>query len=194
MKDQIFDATSIKVNPLDGYVVTVKGEPLHILGDVKVMKQNTVYMAESWFNDEQNALREAGMKAMKQNPTIDWENSFRPIEHQYKGWKITDHPDMLNNSEWQLATFRSDVQAMDAMDITIALYDPKMENSDPGVVWELGYVFGLKKPAFLVLPDDCDTPLNLMPALGATRVLHVSDLGTFNFNDKAFIVTKGEVY
>lgn len=157
-------------------------------------KKNTVYMAESWFNDEQNALRDAGMKAMKKNPTIDWEHSYRPIEHQYKGMLVTEHPEILSDKEWQMATFRGDVQAMDAMDITVALFDPKMENADPGVVWELGYVYGLRKPVFVVLPDDCGICLNLMPAMGATRTLRVKDLATFDFNDKGFSVYDGAVY
>ena len=159
-----------------------------------MVKKNTAYLAESWFNDEQNAFREAGMKAIKANKSVDWENSFRPIEHQYKGWKITDHPDLLSNKEWQLATFRSDCQAMDAMDITIALYDPKLENSDPGVIFETGYVFALRKPLFIVLPDETDVDLNLMPALGATRVLRLHELADFDFNNKSLQVYDGLVY
>lgn len=151
-------------------------------------------MAESWFNDEQINFKNAGMEAMRINGSIDWENSFRPIEHQYKNWTINDHPELYTNTEWQLATFRSDCQAIDAMDITIALYDPKLENSDAGVLWELGYAFAIGKPTFIVLPDGCNSALNLMPALGATNILPLARLKIFDFNQKAYIPYTGKVY
>lgn len=157
-------------------------------------KKNTVYMAESWFNPAQEEFRLLGMERMSKNSTIDWNNSFRPIEHQYKNWKITDHPDLLSNKEWQLATFRSDCQAIDAMDIVIALYDPRQENSDPGVLWELGYAFAMKKPTFIILPNGELPDLNLMPALGATNILNITELDLFDFNNKNFNIYDGSVY
>lgn len=158
------------------------------------MRTQTVYMANAWFNDEQERQRKLGMEAMKNNASIDYENSFRPMEHQYKGWTINDHPDLLRNAEWQRATFDSDVRAIDAADIVIAIYDPKKENSDPGVVWELGYAFAKGKPVFIVLPDNNTIPLNLMPALSANNILFMKDLADFDFNNKSVAPYEGPVY
>lgn len=158
------------------------------------MRTQTVYMANSWFNDEQERQRKLGMEAMKNNKSIDYENSFRPLEHQYKGWSINDNPDLLKNAEWQRATFDSDVRAIDAADIIIAIYDPKRENSDPGVLWEMGYGFAKGKPVFIVVPDNNTIPLNLMPALSANNVISMSDLKDYNFNDKAIVPYDGHVY
>ena len=154
----------------------------------------TAYLAESWFNPGQLALLAAATPQLQANPSLDWENSFRPKDHAYRNWTPADHPDLLANTEWQLGTFTSDVAGINASDIMIALYDPTPVNSDPGVLWELGYAYGLHKPVVLVLPDNNTTDLNLMPAIGATVVLHVSDLATFNFAQIHHQVFNGAVY
>ena len=157
-------------------------------------KTKTAYLANSWFNDEQNAFREAGMSAIKKNKTLDWENSYRPIEHQFRGLNTMEHPELLSDSLWQVATWNGDITAVENADITIGLYDPKPENSDVGVIYEIAYAKAIRKPVYLVLPDDCKESLNLMPAIGVTRVLHLKDLTTFNFNDYSYELTDLEVY
>lgn len=158
------------------------------------MRKRTAYIANSWFNDEQQRQRKLGMKALQDNPSIDYENSYRPIEHQYKDWTINDNPDLLKNNEWQRATFDGDVRAIDASDIVIAIYDPKRENSDPGVIWEMGYAFAKGKQVFVVIPDNNTIPLNLMPALAANNVIYMHDLPTYNFNDMDITPYHGPVY
>lgn len=154
----------------------------------------TAYLAESWFNPDQIRLLDAATPKLQANPTLDWQNSFRPQEHAYQNWTPEDHPDMFANPEWQMATFREDVSGINASDIVVALYDPTPKNSDPGVLWEIGYAYGLNKPVILVLPDDCQTDLNLMPALGATAVIAVKDLASFNFDQPHLHHFEGSVY
>lgn len=158
------------------------------------MKIKVAYFGESWFNPAQEALRLKGTEAMKANPTIDWDNSFVPIDHQYKGLLVSENPELLADKEWQLATFNADVQGMNNSDIVVAMYDPKMENSDPGVVWELGYAYGLHKAVYVVLPDEVEEDMNLMPAMGATQIMKVSDLATFDFNKGVYAIFDGAVY
>lgn len=154
----------------------------------------TAYLAESWFNPAQIAFLNAAQPLLAANPTLDWTNSFRPQEHAYKGWTPATHPDMLANPEWQQGTFRADVAGIDGADLVVALYDPTMANSDPGVLWELGYAYGIHKPVVLILPDAATTDLNLMPALGATVIIRVHDIKDFNFDQLRYQPFDGQVY
>ena len=154
----------------------------------------TAYIAESWFNADQIAFLNAAQAKLAANPTLDWANSFRPQEHAYKDWTPSDHPDMLANTEWQLGTFRADVAGIDGADIVVALYDPTLTNSDPGVLWELGYAYGLHKPVVLILPDAATTDLNLMPALGATAIMRTRDIAAYNFDQIRYQPYTGKVY
>lgn len=154
----------------------------------------TAYIAESWFNPAQVAFLKAAQAQLATNPTLDWANSFRPQEHAYKGWTPADHPDMLATTEWQLGTFRADVAGIDGADIVVALYDPTPANSDPGVLWELGYAYGQRKPVALVMPDAATTDLNLMPALGATAVIRTREIAGYNFDRVTYRPYVGKVY
>ncbi|MCI1985131.1 MAG: nucleoside 2-deoxyribosyltransferase [Lactobacillus sp.] len=154
----------------------------------------TAYIASSWFNPDQVAFLDAASAQLQANPTLDWANSFRPKDHTYKDWTPATHPDMLANSEWQLATFNADVAGINASDLVVAIYDPTPANSDPGVLWELGYAYGCHKPVILVLPDTLTRDLNLMPAMGATVVLRQADLATFNFARLHYQPFSGKVY
>lgn len=154
----------------------------------------TAYIASSWFNAEQTALMNAGVAALKANKTIDLDSSYLPLSHQYKNMNTNEHPELLSDTEWQLATFNGDVQGINNTDLVIALYDPKEANSDPGVLWETGYAYAIHKAVVIVLPDDNTIPLNLMPAIGATAVIHVKDLADYNFNFPDYDVYQGQVY
>lgn len=154
----------------------------------------TAYIASSWFNDEQTAHMNNGVAAIKANATVDFDNSYLPLSHQYKNLDTMKNPELISDTEWQLATFNGDVQGINNTDLVIALYDPKQENSDPGVLWEVGYAYGIRKPVILVLPDDNETPLNLMPAIGATAIIHMKDLKDYNFNFPNYDVYQGMVY
>ena len=47
-------------------------------------KSKTVYFCAGWFTDKQNKAYEDAMNAIKANPTVDVENSYVPLQHQYK--------------------------------------------------------------------------------------------------------------
>ena len=154
----------------------------------------TAYIASSWFNPEQTAHMNAGVAAIKANPTVDMENSYLPLSHQYKNLDTMEHPERLSDSEWQMATFNGDVQGINNTDLVIAMYDPQLKNSDPGVLWEVGYAYGIRKPVILVLPDDNETPVNLMPAIGVTAVIKMADLASYNFNFPNYEVYQGKAF
>jgi nucleoside deoxyribosyltransferase len=105
-----------------------------------------------------------------------------------------EHPELLSDSEWQMATFNGDVQGINNTDLVIAMYDPQLKNSDPGVLWEVGYAYGIRKPVILVLPDDNETPVNLMPAIGVTAVIKMADLASYNFNFPNYEVYQGKAF
>lgn len=49
------------------------------------IKSKTVYFCAGWFTDKQNKAYEKAMEAIKNNPTVDVDNSYVPLQHQYKG-------------------------------------------------------------------------------------------------------------
>ena len=54
-------------------------------------KSKTVYFCAGWFTDKQNKAYEDAMNAIKDNPTVDVENSYVPLQHQYKGLRVDEH-------------------------------------------------------------------------------------------------------
>lgn len=54
------------------------------------MKSKTVYFCAGWFTDKQNKAYKRAMQAIEDNPTIDVENSYIPLQHQYKGLRVDD--------------------------------------------------------------------------------------------------------
>lgn len=154
----------------------------------------TAYIASSWFNPAQVAMLDTACTKLQANPTLDWDNSFMPKNHTYKDWTLSTHPEMLADPEWQLATFNADVAGINASDLVVAIYDPALANSDPGVLWELGYAYGCHKPVVLVLPDTLTRDLNLMPAMGATVVLPLAQLADYNFARLQYQPFSGKVY
>lgn len=67
------------------------------------MDKIKVYCACSWFNSSQKIYMNNVYKALKENKTCDWENSYRPLDHQYKGVDISVNPEFLDN-EYQRAS------------------------------------------------------------------------------------------
>lgn len=47
-------------------------------------KQKTVYFGAGWFTETQNKAYKDAMSALNANPTIDLENSYVPLQNQYK--------------------------------------------------------------------------------------------------------------
>ena len=57
-------------------------------GNFVGQKTKTVYFCAGWFTDNQNKAYKNAMAAIKENPTVDVENSYVPLEHQYKGLRV----------------------------------------------------------------------------------------------------------
>lgn len=152
------------------------------------------YQACSWFNDAQVKHMKDVYRETKKNKTVDWDISFRPLEHQYKGLDVVAHPEVMEDVEWQVQTFRGDVAGYTGAEVGIMAYDPKQENSDVGVVYEMAAQLTLGKPVVAVIPDDCTTPFNLMPAIGLTDIIKVSEVADYDFNNILQGTYHGKIY
>jgi nucleoside deoxyribosyltransferase len=63
--------------------------------------------------------------------------------------------------EWRKATFKSDVDAIDACDIMVAI-NCQGNYDDAGTMWEIGYAFAKGIP--VILFNNTDKTINLMIA------------------------------
>ena len=70
------------------------------------------YIACSWFTPEQREQLDAGLKAIEANPTVSREFSHFPLDHQYKGMDVNEHPELVHDIEWQNRTYVSDIEGM----------------------------------------------------------------------------------
>ena len=127
----------------------------------------TIYFCAGWFTDKQNQAYQAAMTAIKQNPTIDVENSYVPLQHQYKNIRVDEHPEYLHDKEWATATFKGDCLGVTTTDVTLAVYIPDEE-------W--------------------GKPINLMSWGFADNAIKMSELASFNFNQPSFNFYEGAVY
>ncbi len=152
------------------------------------------YQACSWFNDEQVKHMNDVYRETKKNKTVDWDRSFRPLDHQYNNMDVVSHPEVMEDVEWQVQTFRGDVAGYSGAEVGIMAYDPKQDNNDVGVVYEIAGMLTMGKPVVAVIPDDATTPLNLMPAIGLTDIIHVSDLADYDFNNILQGTYHGKIY
>ena len=157
-------------------------------------KTKTIYMACAWFNEEQTKMMNDGYKKLKENHTVDWENSYRPLEHQYAGINVEEHPEWMRRVDWQAMTFKSDVSGMAGSDAGVFLYTPK--TPDEGCGQEIGFLYAINKPIVIVVPDEDygNVPINLMEALSATDIIKLSELSTYNFNKVYQTTYKGDIY
>lgn len=156
-------------------------------------KTKTLYFGAGWFNDEQNKAYNEAMNALKLNPTIDLENSYVPLQNQYKGIRVDEHPEYLHDKEWSQATYNNDLTGIKTSDIMLGVYLPKQE--DVGLGMELGYAQGQGKYILLVIPDEhYGEPINLMSWGVADSVIKMSELQDFDFNKPRFTFYDGAVY
>ncbi len=148
-----------------------------------MIKSKTVYQAGGFFSDFQCRLLSNGKKALIDNPTVDFDNSYVPLEHQYKGLDVDSHPELMQDQEWQAGTYLGDISGISGTDLVVAFIDP--DEVDPGTTFEMGYGMAIHKPVVVVIPDKSEgevTELNLMVAKGCTQVITMSEVATFNFN------------
>lgn len=140
----------------------------------------SAYIQCSWFDDKQMKFMEEGLKAIGQNPTVSLEYSHHPLSHQYKDINVNDHPEVMDDLEWQHATINLDIEAMKEKAMGIALYMPS--DPDVGISWESGFLYASHKPNLVVIPnDETNVPINLM-MIGNTQIITIEKLATFDFN------------
>lgn len=162
-------------------------------GNFVGQKTKTVYFCAGWFTDNQNKAYKDAMEAIKENPTVDVENSYVPLEHQYKGLRVDEHPELLEDREWATATYNGDRVGVSTSDLLLAVYIPKEEDVGMGV--ELGMASALGKHILVVIPDeDWGKPINMMSWGIADQFIKMSELASFDFNKPAFNFYDGAVY
>lgn len=156
-------------------------------------EQKTVYFGAGWFSDVQNRAYKDAMDALAANPTINLKDSYIPLNNQYKGIRVDEHPEYLHNKEWAQATYNGDLIGIRSSDIMLGVYVPDEE--DVGLGMELGYAQGQGKYILLVIPDEFyGNPINLMSWGVADNIIPMSKLKDFNFNQPRFDFYDGAVY
>lgn len=156
-------------------------------------KSKTVYFCAGWFTDKQNRAYQEAMKAIEANPTVDVENSYVPLQHQYKGLRVDEHPELLEDREWATATYNGDRVGVSTSDMVLAVYIP--EEEDVGMGIELGMANALGKYiTVVILDEDFGKPINLMTWGIADNFIKMSDLAKFNFNQPSYNFYEGSVY
>lgn len=158
-----------------------------------VSKSKTVYFCAGWFTDKQNKAYTDAMAAIEANPTVDVENSYVPLQHQYKGLRVDEHPELLQDREWSTATYNGDRVGVSTSDMLLAVYIP--EEEDVGMGIELGMARALGKYIMVVIPDeDFGKPINLMSWGIADNFIKMSELAEYNFNQPSYNFYDGGVY
>lgn len=153
----------------------------------------SAYIQCSWFSDNQMHFMEEGLKALAGNLTFNLANSHHPLSHQYNDINVNDHPEVMNDFEWQQSTYNMDITAMNTYQLGVGLYLPSDEDS--GQAFEQGFLNACHKPNILVIPDEeKDIPLNLMIGKGNTDIILLSQLSTYNFNDIIYKPYGGKVF
>lgn len=153
----------------------------------------TVYFGAGWFNKEQKKAYRQAMEAFKANKTINWDDSYVPLDHQYRNLSVEEHPELLEDKEWAIATYNGDLVGIRTTDISTFVYLPNQEDIGCGV--EMGYAKGQGKYVLLIVPDELwGKPINLMSFGIADKVIKLSELRKFNFNHLGFDFYPGQVY
>lgn len=156
-------------------------------------EQKTVYFGAGWFSDVQNRAYKDAMDALAANPTINLKDSYIPLNNQYKGIRVDEHPEYLHDKEWAQATYNGDLIGIRSSDIMLGVYVPDEE--DVGLGMELGYAQGQGKYILLVIPDEFyGNPINLMSWGVADNIIPMSKLKDFTFNQPRFGFYDGAVY
>lgn len=119
-----------------------------------------IYLAAPFFDDQQIARRDKMVELLNANPTVN--NVFIPGQHE------EDTVFEFGTLEWQVATFKLDINQIDVNDVVVGILDYEVKDtSDPGTIWELGYASASKMPTIGVQFSDSNK-LNLMLARSLT--------------------------
>lgn len=156
------------------------------------MGKRKLYMGYAWFNDKQIGMMNEGLNILKGNSSVDWDNSYRPLEHQYDGINVEDDPSVMRRVDWQDETVKADEDALRDASAGVFLYNPS--EPDEGITSEIAFLYAIGKPTVLVIPDDDKTPINLMPAKWSTAIIKLSELEHYNFNKIFHQTYHGDIY
>lgn len=159
----------------------------------KTIMQKTVYVGAGWFTPKQEAAYKDYLEAIADNPTIYRDGCYVPLEHQWHDIRVDEHPEYLHRKDWSTATFLGDINGINQTDIALFAYLPSEEDVGCGV--EMGYAYGIGKPIVIIMPDDeFGDGINLMSWGTATRVIKMSELADFDFNNISYDFYDGAVY
>lgn len=132
------------------------------------MTKRNVYLAGPFFSPEQIERLKIVKAMLLRNESIG--TIFEPMENQQQDivdkYGNGDLEVAMKTTEWQDATFASDVRQIDMADIVVAVRDFDIENGnhrpDEGTIWEIGYAYAKGKPFFIAEFNIDDEPMNLM--------------------------------
>ena len=144
-----------------------------------------IYLATSFFNEEQRARIPQALAQLEANPTVGVVH--QPFDFQYKDARVDSDPaGVFCSHELQISTYNNDLNAAGTSDVCVALYD--MDQIDEGICMEIGMFVALHKPIVL-LPftkkDKSAYEANLLLARWVTTWLEpndISHLKDLNFN------------
>lgn len=174
-------------------VVTLAGKKYVDVIDNSEVSPVRAYIQCSWFSPEEIKFMEEGLRILGENTTVSLKYSHHPLSHQYNDVDVNEHPEVMNDREWQQNTYMLDENAMYGMEMGIGLFMPS--KPDVGQTYEQGVLHALHKPNILIIPDDeKNIPLNLMVGCGNTRIITLSEAKTFNFHDVMFKPYDGKVF
>lgn len=163
--------------------------------DLTYIEQPAVsaYIQCSWFSDKQIEHMNKGLEAIAQNPTVSLKRSHHPLSHQYNGINVEEHPEVMEDYEWQENTYQMDMSNLYGKDLGIGLYVPS--DVDEGIAYECGALKAAHKANIIVIPDDeMDVPMNLMMGMGNTRIIKLSELPDFDFSNVTYERYTGKVF
>lgn len=146
-----------------------------------------VYCACSWFDTLQKKHLNDVYHDLILNETVDWDNSYRPLDNQYQGINVDENPEFLDEeyqrAAWIANTYKNDISGIINSDVGVFAYVPGQDTIDDGMAFELGYMTAMGKPTVVVIPDDKEQePMNLMIAEGATQVVTLSEFHKMDLN------------
>lgn len=146
-----------------------------------------VYCACSWFNDYQKVHMDKVYEDLMLNKSVDWDNSYRPLDHQFEGQNVDEDDSILKDHYGRLAwianTYKNDISGINNSDVGVFAYVPGQDTIDDGMAFELGYMTATGKPCVVVIPDNkTQDPMNLMIAEGATQVVTLSEFHNMDLN------------
>lgn len=144
--------------------------------------QKNIFLACSWFSNEEKSMLEDMRHSLANNKTVD--DVYYCLDNQFDGIDVTEHPEVEKDRLWQEETFLTDVDGIKNADVLCVMMVPGHEDS--GAAVEMGIAYALGKPIVLVLPikmwqTDNKDKINLMVAKSPTDVIRITDLMTYDF-------------